>query len=68
MQNLQANIANFDAKTQQFCELLGMTWDHVEFLKETDTPEGHEFYAVYMAFQHGIWPTADFVNKYRKAA
>jgi hypothetical protein len=68
MQNLQANIANFNAKTQQFCELLGMSLDTVEALKETDSPDGNEFYAVYMAFQHGIWPSADFLNKYRKAA
>jgi len=68
MQNLQANIANFDAKTKQFCELLGMSYDLVEELKEMDTPEGNEFYAVYMSFHNGIYPTADFVNKYRKAA
>ena len=67
MQNLQANIANFDAKTQQFCQLLGMSYDQVDELKETDTPDGNEFYVVYMAFQHGIYPTADFLNKYRKA-
>jgi hypothetical protein len=65
---LQTNINYFMYKLQAFAELLNITVDEVETLKEMDTDEGHHFYAVYMSFQRGIPPTRDFVNKYRKAA
>lgn len=68
MQNLQSAIANFELKDQEFCALLNMSWDCVDTLKETDSPEGNEFYAVYSAFHEGHWPSAEFLNKYRKAA
>ena len=65
MSTLQQNIHEFMHRTDQFCKLLGMTWDEMESLKETDSPEGNNFYAVYMSYIGGIYPTQAFIKKYK---
>ena len=56
MQKLQAI---FETKTEQFCELVGMTRDQVEALSESDRPEDFELHIMYINFLRGIWPNTE---------
>lgn len=64
---LKLNIQHFDFRLQQFAELLNMTVDEIETLKETDSTEGNYFYGVYSNFMKGQFPSEDTVKHFRRA-
>ena len=64
---LKINVQHFDFRLQQFSELLNMTVEEIEALKEEDSTVGNYFYSVYSKFINGIFPSEDFVNRFRKS-
>lgn len=65
-QKLKLELAHFQFRLEQFAELLNMTCEEVEELKEVDDSVGHYFYSVYMNFHKGVFPSEDFVNRFQK--
>jgi hypothetical protein len=64
MATLQQKLAQYQLKLQQFADLLNLTVAQVEELKEIDSPAGNALYTAYYNFQHGIYPTKEFIAQY----